>query len=69
MPKMGIGLRMDHFFVGSDDMLLFIVKKQTGANIYMGCSIVPGKISIHFHRKMKMSCDDCNTQFNWGNYK
>ncbi len=37
--KLGIGARYKGFFIGSDDMLVFITKHQYGANVYAGASI------------------------------
>ncbi len=34
--KMGIGLRVSGFFVGSDDMLVVLANRQTGFNFYAG---------------------------------
>jgi hypothetical protein len=34
--KAGLGLRVSGFFVGSDDMLALVAKKQYGFNFYMG---------------------------------
>jgi outer membrane protein OmpA-like peptidoglycan-associated protein len=38
--KLGAGIRLGGFFIGSDDMLVFLGnKKQTGANVYFGASV------------------------------
>lgn len=68
--QLGLGLRLDHFFVGSDDMLLFFASGQTGFNIYMGGSIQPSRIRIKWlmSKKRKSRCYNCNTLLNWGAY-
>lgn len=69
--KLGMGIRVNHFFIGSDDMLVFFTNGQTGFNIYAGGSFEPPRIKMkwrmpknrHHHR-----CNDCNTILNWGKY-
>ena len=34
--KVGAGVRYSGFFIGSDDMLAFVAKKQSGINVYVG---------------------------------
>ena len=34
--KVGFGLRIAGFFIGSDDALAFIIKNQAGFNLYFG---------------------------------
>ncbi len=34
--RLGLGLRYKSFYAGSDDMLVFVAKKQYGANVYVG---------------------------------
>jgi len=37
--KMGLGIRIAGFFIGSDDMLAFFNKNQHGVNAYLGLSV------------------------------
>ena len=44
--KMGLGIRISGFFIGSDDMLALLSGHQYGFNVYLG-----GYVPIHFKKK------------------
>jgi len=43
--KMGLGIRFNGFYIGSDDMMAFFMSNQTGINLYAGAT-------IHIHPKL-----------------